>query len=499
MIPAIIIADRRESLFGAASASVPVAAWPVLGAPLLQHTLDDLARSDVSQAVLVTPDAKALAPLVTAPRTGMQIVVEGVTAAGLGARVSALVRQWPGAVLIVRADILRSGVLEWFVGHAQGRGTDVHATIGGVPAGVQLLVGGPRPRAFSPTWTREALIHGNALECPFARINMLETPEEYYQSNIEAVAGHYPRLVGSGPRGGTRVHAGAGSSVPDGSVTAPGVVAGRHCHVHPTARLGLHTFLGDHTVVDRGATLERVIVLPHTYIWEGAVFRHAIVGPNAVLHLETGLVELHRAELPIEPAVSQTLDRRDDWFNRGLASVLWIGLSPLWPLALLLSWRARPSAPFTTRRFLSNRLAIRGGETRFDTFRLRLPRAKAPALSLMSWLWAAVRGHVRLVGAPPTEIGDQPTPSITTEWSANEADDAPGGVFGPGWDATIRGVHDPAHRAAMVSEYARHRTTALEVGLLVNDLLSIGRTAAWREPGEMEPRDLEPGIHSPAA
>lgn len=498
MIPAIIIADRRASLFGPVCDAAPVAAWPVLGASLLEHTLDDLASSDVSQVVLVTPDAKALAPLVAAHRRGMQIVVEGVTSAGLGGRVSALVRQWPGAVLIVRADMLRSGVLEWFVGHARDRGTDVHATIGGVPAGVQLLTGGSRRGAFDPTWTREALAYGNALECPFARVDTLETPEKYYQANIEAAAGHYLRLEGSGPRSG-RMHVGAGSSVSDASVTAPGVVAGRHCHVHPTARLGLHTFLGDHTVVDRNARLEHVIVLPHTYIGEDEDFRHAIVGPNAVLHLETGLVELHRAQLPLEPAVSQVLDHCDDWLNRGLAIVLWAGLSPLWPLTLLLSWRARPTAPFTTRQFLSNRVAIGGGDTRFDTFRLRLPRAKTPVLSLMSWLWAAVRGHVKLVGAPPVEIADETTSSMTTEWSGDEADDAPSGVFGPGWDATIRGVHDTAKRAALVSEYARHRTAALDVGLLVNGLLSVGRKAAWREPREMERRDSEPGIQSPAA
>lgn len=499
MIPAIIIADRRESLFGQECDPIPTATWPVLGASLLEHTLDDLARSGVSEAVLVTPDENVLAPLVAAHRTGMQVVVEGVTAVGLGARVAALVRQWPGMVLIVRADVLRSGVLEWFMGHARERGADMHATIGGVPAGVQLLGGGPRTSAFAQTWTREALTHGTVLECPFARLNTLETPEQLYQANVEAMAGFYPPLGASVTRSGPRGPVGARSSVSDESARAPGVMAGRHCHVHPTARLGFHTFLANHTVVDREAKLEHVIVLPHTYIEEGAAFRQAIVGPTAVLHLETGLVERHRAELPPEPAATRTFDRCDAWLNRGLALVLWIGLSPLWPLASALIWRAQPAAPFTTRRFLSNRLTTGAGEARFDTFRLRLPRANAPALSLMSWLWAAVRGHVRLVGAPPVEIIDEPGPGATDEPVDCEAADAPSGVFGPGWDATIQGVHEPADRAAVVSAYARHRTAADDFGLLVRGLLSLGRAASWREPAEMEPREVDPRIHSPAA
>ncbi len=498
MIPTIIIADRREYLFGPAVDAVPVAACPVLGVTLLEHTLGELADTDVSQVVLITPDTKALAPSVAAARTGLQVVVQHVAAARIGARVSALVRQWPGAVLIVRADILRSNVLAGFLSQARQGGVDAYATIGGVPAGIQLLTGTPRSSALEHTWTREMLTYGRAIECPFARLDTLETPEQYYQANIEAMANRYPQS--RSPSGGGRAHAGADSSISDASVTAPGVVAGRCCHVHPTARLGLHTFLGDHTVVDRGARLEHVIILPHTYIEEGAVFRRAIVGPKAVFHLETGLVERHRAELPLEPSMSRTPDRRDDWLNRALAVVLLVALSPLWPLALLLSWRVRPLAPYATRRFLSNRLTIgNGGETHFDTFQLRLPRAHAPALSLMPWLWAAVRGHVRVVGAPPVGLADDPAPTAVPLRPWDEADDAPGGVFGPAWDATIRGVCDPAERAAVVTAYAQQRTAAIEVALLVDGLLSLARPASWKEPVALEPRDIESGIHSTAA
>ena len=86
------------------------------------------------------------------------------------------------------------------------------------------------------------------------------TPATYLQANVDILAGKDGPVVGAG----------------QGSWQHPG------SHVHPTATL-VHAVVDANCVVGPGVWLEQSVLLPGAIIEEGAVVRSSIVGPGAVV------------------------------------------------------------------------------------------------------------------------------------------------------------------------------------------------------------------------
>lgn len=514
MIPAIVIAGRREPWFGGHAADVAIGEVSIVGKTVIEHTLDDLARAGIREAVVLTPDADQLRHRSSdwPPELAVEVVSEHGEP---DARIDSWLRRWGRDVLVVRGDVLRSGVIDWFLPRALSIGGDVYLTIEGLAAGVQLVGRGNRVRDRGIGWTRESLTRGTACVCPHARVFVLESAHQYYAALVEAMAGRIRHLQQRGePLQGDAL-VGRGACVQPCSIVGPGVVVDRDAHVASTARLGLHAFVGEGAVVDHRASIQYAVVLPRTYVDAEAVIRRAVVGPDAVVDIDTNHCTPRDGRLPADTIQTRFRQRLDDVANRLLALGLWLLLSPVWLVALAaLASRGRPV--LVRRSFVSNR-AFRSaaGELYFDTFRLRVPRVAAAAPAMASWLWAAVRGHVRIVGATPVELnqlGEQPTSApdkpgtdgLGDPGDAGELRDAgdvadigdvPAGVFGPAWQARLRGIRSPQGHAQLAADYAHRRTAAQDIRLVWEGVRSLADRDAWRERPVTNP--VPPDRHQP--
>ena len=114
----------------------------------------------------------------------------------------------------------------------------------------------------------------------------LANVEDYHYANLRAIRGYLPRLNIPG----AALHRAATSDwqsfvAPDSSIGQT-VYIGKHCRVAGLAELESDCVLANGVVVDSGARLRSVVVLPNSYVGPGVQLRDAVVGPDGVMGLD---------------------------------------------------------------------------------------------------------------------------------------------------------------------------------------------------------------------
>lgn len=480
----LIFADRLGRELEPLTERTCVALLPVVGKPVLEHTLDALVAAGLRRAIIaLSPFADELRAVIgNGSRWGMRL--DYVLTCGEEDPEAVAERsqsRQDGEFLALRGDILQGGALQDFLERAsEVAGSVVQGRVAGMPASLCLHRAGGRggleplrwsiePAAAPPIWPM--------VELPEAVLNRLESPRAYHRANLDAAAGRFPGLVVPGRRMALGLTVGDRSQVSPRSLRQGIAFVGGQCRVESSVEFHGEVVVADRVIVDRHTTLHDSVVLPDTYIGELVDVRNAIVWGNRMIRVDTGAV------LPVVETFLLT-DLREATLNGTLAEplnrllgLLALALSlPLWPLALVAALTVNVNAPL-------RRVPLRGNRLEFGEFGNRRRRVfdawewttAIPVLRHLPRLLAVVSGDLRLVGAEP--LTPAQADSRLEDWE-RIGDRAPAGLIGP--TQLILPADAPwEERRLSDAFYARQRDTSRDLRYLLLGMAALFTRRAW--------------------
>jgi hypothetical protein len=433
---ALLLADRLGPGLSPFTERTAVALFPVAGKPLVFHAIEDLVQAGVKEVVVVVSSFAEEVERAVGDGTRWGLKLEFVLSPGDESPASLAGRlggRFPGELLAVRGDVLRSPLLTAFLARAAGRPAEpvLFPTAGGVACGVALVRSvAARPAALPAVPEAAQSQAGAAVDIEGAAFEPVESLPALHRANVEAVSGRFPGLLVPGREVAVGLVAGRRSRVPLRAVWQGPVFVGARCSVDAEAELLGPVVLSDDVVVDRRATLSNTVVFPHSYVGELVELTNALVFSDVLVRVDTGAVtrvtdsfllsDLRAA--PVSSAVGGLLSR--------LAGLGLLVLSlPLWPLALVASLLARPWAPF-------HRVALGGnrrerdetGAMRRRPFTVLEFATPVPVLRHLPRLLAVLSGDLSLVGVTPLPPAEEA--GLEEEWALGRRD-APVGLAGP--------------------------------------------------------------------
>ena len=486
---ALIFADRIGQELEPLNERTCVALLPVVGKPVLEHTLEALVAAGVREAVVaLSPFADEVrAVLGDGSRWGMRL--DYVLTRGEedpDAIVERYGKHLPTELLALRGDVLRGAALGEFLHRAgQTEGPVVYGRATGASISLCLHRASGQGGLEPLRWTREALPLESAwpvIELPTGVLNRLDTLQAYHRANLDAAVGRFPGLIVPGRQVALGLTVGIRSKVSPRSLRQGIAFVGSYCRVEASAEFYGEVVIANDVIIDQHAILRDSVVLPDTYIGELVDVQNAIVQGNQLIRVDTGavlpVVETFLLANLREVTLSGALAEP---FNR-LLGLLLLALSlPLWPLALAAALTRNPDAPLRETRLRGNRLE-------FDELGNRQRRVfvawewatSIPVLRYLPRLLAVVSGDLRLVGVEP--LTPEQVDSRLEDWE-QVGDQAPAGLLGP-TQLTLPADAPREERLLSDAFYARQRSTTRELRYLLQGLGTLFTRRAWW-PGSM--------------
>lgn len=440
MLKAIIFADRLGQELRPLTDRTSVAMLTIATKPLINYTFEMLLTAGVREVIVICA-AHSIAlrrNIDDGARWGIKVEFwlargEEPPSSVLNRHLNLLTEE---RYLLVRGDILFGFSLQSFVQQALALPEDidsVHALVNQQMAGVSLIKTHAWKMSDALHWyqakwqatpqlleavPRCATLHLVGNVATFANL------QAYYQANQSLFNGEFPELVVTGRDINQYLRVGHRSEF---SEHHQGMI-GMFCHVHNNAQL-VNSMIGNYCIIDSGAILENTIVLSHTYIGQDVVIRNALVWGEYVILLnplqiknlqgEYQAIDLTRANFRVLEAEA---------FHRGLGLLTLICSLPLWIVAIIVSFIAKPLAPIKKMRFLGNRRDLRHQELQAVVFSSYEFATSVPILRHLPRLWAVVTGHIRFIGVSPQS--PEVLASRQDQWQFMR-DNSPVGLLGP--------------------------------------------------------------------
>ncbi|CAA7627704.1 hypothetical protein MCP1_70053 [Candidatus Terasakiella magnetica] len=272
-VTTVILADQSGPSLSPLSDGIGVAMLPLLGKPLLVHTIEDLAQAGLREVLVVAGSfTRAISRcLGDGRRWGMNIkVVEGRGD-----------ESWSDhPLLVVRADIVRQPLVGAFLELAsqavEGR---MRALANGQECGIDL---------WRPGVAGVAEIHLDEA------CRVVDGFPAFHLANMEALDGRFSGLLIDGraivDEDGDELIAGRGSRVDAKSLTRGRAYVGAFTRIASTSRLLGHVVIGQGVVIEPGTRIENSIILPGTYVGADLDVRGAIVAPGRLIAADTGII-----------------------------------------------------------------------------------------------------------------------------------------------------------------------------------------------------------------
>lgn len=480
---ALIFADRRGRELQPLTDQTCVALLPVVGKPVLEHTLEALVAAGLRRAIIaVSPFAEELRAVIgDGRRWGMRL--DYVLTRG-EEEPDAVVERCPSRLedelLLLRGDVLHGAAFADFLRRASElAGPVAHGRVAGEPlslcrhraggrGGLEPLRWSVAPSAIPPLWP--------VVELPEAALNRLESWRVYHRANLEAAAGRFPGLIVPGRAAAPGLTVGLHSRVSPRSVRQGVAFVGSQCRIEPTAELRGEVVVSNGVMIDRYATVQDSVVLANVYVGERMDVRNAIIQGNQLLRVDTGVV-LPVVETCLLANLPEAVRRETlaDPLNRGLG-LLALALSlPLWPLALALALTANVNAPLREMKLRGNRFDASGKRQRrvFSAWEWAVP---VPVLRYLPRLLAVVSGDLRLVGATP--LTPEQANRRLEDWK-RVSDQAPAGLIGP---TSLNLPPDAPWEQRLLSDafYARQRSPARDWRYLLQGIGALFTRRAWQ-------------------
>lgn len=498
----LVLADRLEPALAPFTSKTCLAMLPVVGKPLLEHTLEDLAGSGLrTAAVVVSPHAKDVEQqCLDGAQWGLsldyRLVQEGQSAEStiLAAAVGNM-----DELLVARGDVLRSPCVAKFLEAAAKVDRKVIVgTSNGRAVGLYLLRPGLSGKLSLPgkgDLLSEQGAHVGLVELPGVKVSWLENAKEFHAANLQALRGDFPGLILPARKVTEKLHVGRQSRVSIQGIVGGPVFIGSRCVVEPTAEIDHDVIISDGVFVDRRATLRSVIVLPQTYVGELVELENAIVWGTQVFKIDSAsAVTVTDRFLLADLRTESLADLLAEVAGRVTAAALLVLALPLWALGLIFSVLKRPFAPLQGIQLLGNRTrrdADGGVTSRFRKLELA---TGIPVLKHLPGLISVIRGDLRLVGVSP--LTPEESASRTAEWEL-ERDRSPVGLIGPAQLALDPGASGE-ERWVLESYYANARSLSEDFNWLLAGLRALASRRAWLAPRASAERKALPQAHGAA-
>ncbi len=481
---AIIFADRLGKELEPLTDNTCVALLPVVGKPVIEHTLEDLVKAGIREAVVVlSPHADQVEKtLGNGERWGMQL--DYLLTRGDASPVDVVKRlkkDLGKEFLAIRGDMLRSEVVKEFLEKARDKtGDAIFAYIAGGPSGICLcrnqsdgleLLRWGQMGVLQLDLLRRGERQGNA------RVAYLNSLKAFHQANMDAIAGDYGGLIMSGREIAPGVVVGRHSTISPGIEKEGRVFVGNGSRVDPEVKMRGNVVISNNVIVDRKTSLDSCLILPDTYVGEMVDVRNAIVQGRTIIRIDTGarmniVDRFLAADLKSESA-SNALG---DIANRLSGLLLFLFSLPLWSVAAATSVFANPSSPLTKVRLYGNQAA-------------RLKEAQEADLAFSAWQWATpvpllrylpmllnvMAGHLRLVGSVP--LSTEEAASRRDEWEKTR-DELPPGLIGP---TQLNLPANATREEKLLNDaiYARQRSFVSDIGCMFRGLVRLFSRQAW--------------------
>jgi len=426
----IIIANRTSPGLSPLSDNECLAMLPIAGKPLLEHTLEAVAR--IKPTTVTVVGSRSLASIKRFVGIGAKW---GLNLAVLSSRpnepVNSLRRKqrdlFEGDVLVVECDRLCGFPLQEFLDETpdDAVGWFVADTASG-DAGLRRY---RQPLSATDTETRQLTLSDMPTVIPMKhyRVYPITTLKEFHEVNLQAAAGDIPNLTSRGRERAIGLTTGFMSKVHPRCLQLGKALVGNHCRVASNCILRGRVVINHGVVVDRGTRIEDSVIMDRTFLGENLHVKNAIVEGNTLIRVDTGAV-VNITDRFLVAALGESLYNTHfaDITNRLMGVMLCLLSLPLWPVALLVGWMNRPRQPYCRMQYVGNKAAPQVGEVvTFNTIEFSCERAWLRRLPLVL---AIASGHIRLVGVSicaPDELGDR-----TDSWQTIR-DSYPSGALGP--------------------------------------------------------------------
>ncbi|PPD47196.1 MAG: hypothetical protein CTY16_07780 [Methylobacter sp.] len=428
---AIILADRKGQELLPLTDNTCIPLLPLAGKTVLEHTLEALVQAGLRQAhIVVSPHAEAVkAAFGSGERWGMRLTYSTSRGEESPSQVLAGLQNPPSVpFLILRGDVVRSGLINPFLAQAETLEVPgVQARFSGENAFV-MLCRDLRHTAFDNLGWGETHQPSAQIDLEGA-VAKLDSLKNFHQANLDAAAGRISLLL-PGLQTALGMTQGRNSEAYPQNVKQGVALIGAYCSLHPSVELNGEVVIGDNVIIDRRASIENTVILPHSYIGELVQLRNAIVRGNELIRVDNGAVLKITDTFLLADLTSSPINKGlGEVYNRLAGLVLLLLSLPLWVLAVLLVLLQRPAAPFSKQLLRGNKIKLDDfGLPQRAEFTAWTCNVSVPVLRYLPRVLAVVGGDLRLVGALPVTV--EAALQRTEEWE-KFADQAPAGLLGP--------------------------------------------------------------------
>jgi NDP-sugar pyrophosphorylase family protein len=457
----------------------------VAGRKVIEYSLEDLAASGLTDALLVSAHTEQIEKFVgDGSRWGLKISYLLSRGEQSPAEVISRIKL-DNPVLMVRADVVRGPAISSFLETALNENFEsLTATQDGRDTGLCLV--------------RQEWVHGAswpAGQIPFMTFEVgdvgyhaLDSLYDFHAASIEIADGRMKDISLPGRVAGPGLVAARLSQVDASSVASGSLFVGSGAKVDSSVQTSGTVVIGDRALVDEGALIKDTVILPDSYVGKNLELKHAIVAGNKLIRVDREMVvevkddagnKLIQIETETVAEISDDFllaslikSRRPPSVQSGadrlLAALLLVMSLPLWPVAALIALVSNPRSPIVSSRLLSNR--SNGKQLRsFNALRWN---TAVPILRGLPLLFAVVAGHLRLVGVRP----------CATERSYSNSRGTPAGLLGP---ALTDVSNDAPEEEIWLSEsmFTRSDVPLKRINYLFKSMAALGSRRSWSPAG----------------
>ena len=430
----IVLADRKGQELLPLTADTGLCLLPIAGKPVLEHTLEALVEAGFKQAhIVLSSHAESVKEsFATGERWGILLTYSTSRGEESPLQVLASLTTKPLApFLMVRGDVVRdrTAIKNFLELSEQIDAPCVQALCDGENGFLMLCRESNVAEFENLSWVSIQSSPYSATIGLQGMVAKLDSLAAFHQASLAAAAGRLSLLL-PGMQTAIGLMQGRNSKVFPQNIKQGIAFVGAYCSLDPSVEFIGEVVINDHVIIDRRASLENTVVLPHSYIGELVELRNAIVRGNDFIRVDNGtILKISDAFLLADLTTTPINKSLGTVYNRILGLLLLVLSLPFWILAALFILWERPIKPLINYPLRGNKISLDDfglpQRSPFNTWEIQVT---SPVLRQLPRLLAVISGDIQLVGALPISL--ELASQRTEEWE-KFADQAPAGLIGP--------------------------------------------------------------------
>lgn len=235
------------------------------------------------------------------------------------------------------------------------------------------------------------------IDCEDNQVHKIHDVVGYHSANLEAVEGNLGALKLRGKQEAIGLKQGYMTRFHPRSVQSGHVYVGNHCRIHSTCKLSGPVMINHGVSVDRMTVIENSVILDNTIVGEHLHVKDSIVSGNTIVRVDNGaVIELTDKFLISERGQGFFAEYASPLLNRFAGVMLFLVTLPVLFLALTVQFIRSPTAVYTQRTYMGNRISKTTQEREeFVTFLIDNPDSPFRHLPMVL---DVVAGNINLFG-----------------------------------------------------------------------------------------------------